>query len=97
MSLAECHTVVGTNLTTAFQLSQIAYPEMKWRVAARSSISAPWPPTWVARGTAYGPTKAGIMQLGRSCASDWAQASIQVDTILPGLIAGHQAGSLFKD
>jgi len=39
-------------------------------------------PLW----TAYGPAKAGIVQLSKNCASSWAKDNIQVNTILPGYI-----------
>jgi 2-deoxy-D-gluconate 3-dehydrogenase len=38
------------------------------------------------RWTAYGPTKAGIVQLSKNCASAWAKDNIQVNTIWPGMI-----------
>jgi hypothetical protein len=38
------------------------------------------------RWTAYGPAKAGIVQLSKNCASAWAKDNIQVNTIWSGLI-----------
>jgi len=38
------------------------------------------------RWTAYGPAKAGIMQLSKNCASAWAKDGIQANTIWPGYI-----------
>ena len=52
------------------------------------------------RWTAYGPAKAGIVQLSKNCASAWAKDNIQVNTILPGYIdtamtKGMQADAKF--
>ena len=43
--------------------------------------------SYLASGTqsAYGASKAGIIQLGRTCAAAWGKDNIQVNTIVPGL------------
>jgi 2-deoxy-D-gluconate 3-dehydrogenase len=87
MPLANWQKVIETNLTSAFVLSQLAYPEMKKvgggkiiNIASMSSYMGG--PRW----TAYGPAKAGIVQLSKNCASAWAKDNIQVNSIWPGLI-----------
>ena len=40
LELEEWHSVIDTNLTSAFLCSKAVYPAMKRRAAARSSISA---------------------------------------------------------
>ena len=87
MPLASWHKVIDTNLTSAFVLSQAAYPEMKKAGGGKiinigSMASFMGGPRW----TAYGPAKAGIVQLSKNCASAWAKDNIQVNTIWPGLI-----------
>jgi 2-deoxy-D-gluconate 3-dehydrogenase len=87
MPLASWHKVIDTNLTSVFLLSQLAYPEMKKagggkiiNIASMASFFGG--PRW----TAYGPAKAGIVQLTRNCASAWGKDNIQVNAIWPGLI-----------
>jgi len=87
MPLANWQKVIDTNLTSAFVLSQLAYPEMKMAGGGKiinigSMASYMGGPRW----TAYGPAKAGIVQLSKNCASAWAKDNIQVNTIWPGLI-----------
>ncbi len=87
MPLAAWHKVIDTNLTSVFLLSQLAYPEMKKAGGGKiiniaSMASFMGGPRW----TAYGPAKAGIVQLTRNCASSWGKDNIQVNAIWPGLI-----------
>lgn len=87
LNLAEWHQIMNTNLTSAFMLSQAAYPEMKKAGGGKiinigsmlSYLALPGAPV-------YGASKAGIIQFGRACASAWAKDNIQVNTILPGYI-----------
>jgi 2-deoxy-D-gluconate 3-dehydrogenase len=87
-TLAEWHKVIDTNLTASFMLSQIAYPELK-KAGGGKIINIGSMASYIggARWTAYGPAKAGIVQLSKNCASAWAKDNIQVNTILPGAIA----------
>jgi 2-deoxy-D-gluconate 3-dehydrogenase len=87
ISLESWQKVIDTNLTSAFVLSQLAYPEMKKAGGGKiinigSMASYIGGPRW----TAYGPAKGGIVQLSKNCASAWAKDNIQVNTIWPGLI-----------
>ena len=87
LSLAEWNKVIEVNLTSAFILSQAAYPELKKSgygkiINIGSMASYMGGPRW----TAYGPTKAGIIQLSKNCAAAWAKDNIQVNTILPGYV-----------
>jgi 2-dehydro-3-deoxy-D-gluconate 5-dehydrogenase len=87
MPLASWHKVIDTNLTSVFLLSQLAYPEMK-KVGGGKIINIASMASFMGgpRWTAYGPAKAGIVQLSKNCASAWAKDNIQVNTIWPGLI-----------
>jgi 2-deoxy-D-gluconate 3-dehydrogenase len=87
MALADWHKVIDTNLTATFLLSQIAYPELK-KAGGGKIINIGSMASYIggARWTAYGPAKAGIVQLSKNCAAAWAGDNIQVNTILPGLI-----------
>lgn len=84
---AEWHEVMDTNLTSAFLLSQAAYPAMKRAGGGKiinigsmmSMFGAPY-------AAPYGSSKGGIVQLTRSLATAWANDNIQVNAVLPGWI-----------
>lgn len=86
-SLAEWHTVLDSNLTSAFACSQAAYPAMKKggggkiiNIGSMMSIfGAPF-------ATAYAASKGGMVQMTKSLATAWAKDNIQVNAILPGWI-----------
>jgi len=83
----EWHTVLDTNLTSAFLLSQAAYHAMKRAGGGKminigsmmSLFGAPY-------ATPYGSSKGGIVQMTRSLATAWAGDNIQVNAVLPGWI-----------
>jgi 2-deoxy-D-gluconate 3-dehydrogenase len=87
MSLADWHRTIDTNLTASFLLSQLAYPEMK-KLGGGKIINIGSMSSYLAGSvtTAYAPSKAGVVQLSRSCASAWGKDNIQVNTILPGYV-----------
>jgi 2-deoxy-D-gluconate 3-dehydrogenase len=87
ITLAQWHTIMNTNLTSALVLSQAAHPEMQ-KVGGGKIINIGSMATHLAMGMmpAYAPSKAGILQLARVCAAAWAKDNIQVNTILPGYI-----------
>jgi 2-deoxy-D-gluconate 3-dehydrogenase len=84
---AEWHTVLDTNLTSAFLLSQAAYHAMKRAGGGKminigsmmSLFGAPY-------AAPYGSSKGGIVQLTKSLATAWAPDNIQVNAVLPGWI-----------
>jgi 2-deoxy-D-gluconate 3-dehydrogenase len=87
LTVQEWRRVMDVNLTSVFVLSQAAYPELKKSGTGKiinigSMASYMGGPLW----TAYGPAKAGIVQLSKNCASSWAKDNIQVNAILPGYI-----------
>jgi 2-deoxy-D-gluconate 3-dehydrogenase len=83
----EWHTVLDTNLTSAFLLSQAAYPQMKAVGGGKminigsmmSLFGAPY-------ATPYASSKGGIVQMTRALATAWAKDNIQVNAVLPGWI-----------
>jgi 2-deoxy-D-gluconate 3-dehydrogenase len=87
LTLEEWHSVMDTNLTSAFICSHAAYPHMKKAGGGKiinigsmmTIFSAPFSP-------AYSASKGGIVQFARSCATAWAKDNIQVNSILPGWI-----------
>ena len=84
---AEWHTVLDSNLTSAFLCSQAAYPAMRKNGAGKiinigsmmSIFGAPF-------ATAYAASKGGMVQMTKSMATAWAKDNIQVNAILPGWI-----------
>lgn len=87
LSPAEWHTVLDTNLTSAFLCSRACHPHMKRRGGGKilnngsmlSIFGSPW-------GSAYAASKGGIVQLTKAFATAWAGDSIQVNCFLPGWI-----------
>jgi 2-dehydro-3-deoxy-D-gluconate 5-dehydrogenase len=83
----EWHTVINTNLTSAYLCSKACYPAMKAAGGGKvlnngsmlSLFGSPWAP-------AYAASKGGIVQLTKSLATAWAQDNIQVNCFLPGWI-----------
>ena len=86
-TLAEWHTVLDSNLTSAFLCSQAAYPALKKNGGGKiinigsmmSIFGAPF-------ATAYAASKGGMVQMTKSMATAWAKDNIQVNAILPGWI-----------
>jgi 2-deoxy-D-gluconate 3-dehydrogenase len=86
-TLAEWHTVLDSNLTSAFLCSHAAYPAMKQggrgkivNIGSMMSIfGAPF-------ATAYAASKGGMVQMTKAMATALAKDNIQVNAILPGWI-----------
>jgi 2-deoxy-D-gluconate 3-dehydrogenase len=86
-SEAQWHTVLDTNLTSAFLMCQAAYPAMVGSGGGKiinigsmmSLFGAPF-------AVPYAASKGGVMQLTRALATAWAADRIQVNAVLPGWI-----------
>jgi 2-deoxy-D-gluconate 3-dehydrogenase len=86
-SVEEWHTVIDTNLSSAFLGCQAAYPAMVRAGGGKivnigsmmSIFGAPF-------AAPYGASKGGLVQLTRSLATAWARDNIQVNAVLPGWI-----------
>jgi 2-dehydro-3-deoxy-D-gluconate 5-dehydrogenase len=84
---AEWHSVMDTNLTSAFLCAQAAFPAMKQAGGGKiinigsmmSLFGAPY-------ATPYAASKGGIVQMSRALATAWAADNIQVNAVLPGWI-----------
>jgi len=87
LTTADWNMVMTTNLTSAFQCSQAAYPHMKKLNAGKiinigsmmTLFGAPY-------AAPYAASKGGIVQMTRAMATAWAKDNIQVNSILPGWI-----------
>jgi len=86
-TLAEYHEVMNTNLTSAFNLSQLAYPEMKKAGGGKIiNIGSMMSIFGASFTTPYATSKGGIVQMSRAMACAWARDNIQVNCVLPGWI-----------
>jgi 2-dehydro-3-deoxy-D-gluconate 5-dehydrogenase len=87
LSLAEWHTVLDTNLTSAFLCSREVYPRMKAAGGGKIiNIGSMMSIFGASFAPAYASSKGGIVQLTRAMASAWAPDNIQVNAVLPGWI-----------
>jgi 2-deoxy-D-gluconate 3-dehydrogenase len=84
-SLEEWDRVLDTNLTSAFLMSQAAYPVMKrgggGKIVNIGSMTSIFGASFA---PAYAASKGAIVQLTKSLALAWAGDHIQVNAILPG-------------
>ncbi len=87
LSETDWHTVMDTNLTSAFLCAQAAYAPMKQAGGGKiinigsmmSLFGAPY-------ATPYASSKGGIVQMTLSLATAWARDNVQVNAVLPGWI-----------
>jgi 2-dehydro-3-deoxy-D-gluconate 5-dehydrogenase len=87
LTAADWHTVIDTNLTSAFMCSHAAYPHMKKAGGGKIiNIGSMMSIFGAGFAPAYAASKGGIVQFGRACASAWAKDNIQVNAVLPGWI-----------
>lgn len=84
---AEWHTVIDTNLTSAFLLSQAVYPEMKKAGGGKIiNIGSMMSIFGASFAMPYAASKGGIVQMTKALATAWAKDNIQVNAVLPGWI-----------
>ena len=87
LTTADWNLVMTTNLTSAFQCSQVAYPHMKKLGAGKViNIGSMMTLFGAAYAAPYAASKGGIVQMTRAMATAWAKDNIQVNSILPGWI-----------
>jgi 2-dehydro-3-deoxy-D-gluconate 5-dehydrogenase len=86
-ALDEWHTVLDTNLTSAFMCSQAAYPHMVQAGGGKIINIGSMMSIFGAPFTApYAASKGGIVQMTKAMATAWARDNIQVNAVLPGWI-----------
>src|SRR5215467_8635196 len=87
LSTAEWHTVIDTNLTSAFICTHAAYPHMQKAGRGKIiNIGSMMSIFGAGFAPAYAASKGGIVQFTRACATAWAKENIQVNAVLPGWI-----------
>ena len=86
-ALEEVEALLRTNLLSAFHLSQLAHPHLAAHgtgaIVNVGSVSAI---THVRSGAPYGMSKAGLHQLTRNLACEWAEDGIRVNAVAPWYI-----------
>jgi 2-deoxy-D-gluconate 3-dehydrogenase len=86
-TLQEWHTVLDTNLTSAFMCSHAAYPHMVRAGGGKVINIGSMMSIFGAPFTApYAASKGGIVQMTKAMATAWARENIQVNAVLPGWI-----------
>jgi 2-dehydro-3-deoxy-D-gluconate 5-dehydrogenase len=86
-TLQEWHTVLDTNLTSAFMCSHAAYPHMVRAGGGKVINIGSMMSIFGAPFTApYAASKGGIVQMTKAMATAWARDNIQVNAVLPGWI-----------
>lgn len=81
----EWDQVMDVNLKSAFLCARAAFPFMRGQGGGKIiNLGSMFSIFGGPKGAAYGASKGGIVQLGRSLAAAWAPHNIQVNTLLPG-------------
>jgi tropinone reductase I len=95
---AEYDHVLNTNLRSAYELSQAAYPLLKasgdGKVVMVSSVSGL---THTSSGSLYGMSKAAMLQLTRNLAVEWAPDGIRVNAVAPWYITTPLASPVLNN
>jgi 2-deoxy-D-gluconate 3-dehydrogenase len=98
LSMAEWHTILDTNLSSAFLCSQAVYTAMVraggGKIINNGSMFSLFGGSHV---LAYGASKGGVVQLTKSLAVAWAKDNIQVNAILPGWLHTDLTQSAMQD
>jgi len=98
VSLADWQQVLQVNLTSVFQLSQLAARDMFNRNNGKIvNIASLLSFQGGIRVPAYTASKGGVAQLTKALANEWAPKGIQVNAIAPGYFATTNTEALQAD
>lgn len=89
MSTDEWERVMAVNLTSAFLIAREGYPHLRRPGGALVLLSSTNGRNGgtLFSGAAYGAAKAGILNLARALAKEWAGVGLRVNCIAPGPVA----------
>lgn len=85
--VAEFDRLLLTNVSSAFAMSQLAYPHLKASRGQLVFLGSYYDRMGVRFHAAYSATKAAIAAVARTLAVEWARDGIRVVTVAPGFIA----------
>ena len=98
VSLEDWQRVLQVNLTSSFQLSQLAAKDMLERRSGKIiNVASLLSFQGGIRVAAYAASKGGIAQVTKALANEWAQHGIQVNAIAPGYFATSNTEALRQD
>ncbi len=84
MPIEQWNTILATNLTAPFLLSQAAIPHLLKTGGAIVNVASAAAFTGQAYGAAYSASKAGLVGMTRAMAMEYAKQSIRINAIAPG-------------